>query len=367
MEQTPAPAAGEPHEDVVTETLSPDALRAYRAVVSTSSTDATALGAVLGVSVPEAAILLDYLVRSGFVSRLAEDAGADGAGGAGFARFTAVPPSVAMGGAVSAQESAAAQARSELDRLEEMYRTVSMEGGADDIVQVVRGADTVAEWFTRVQAGAVHEVCAFVQYPVAVTAADENDIEDELVARGVRYRVLLERSMLEAYPAGLDAFAASLAAGEEARAVDALPLRMIIVDRQLAFLPVLSDRERAFAAALIVRPSALLTGLIALFDTVWSTATPVVLDAGSADPAVGVVDDTDARLLSFLLAGQTDEAAASHLGVSLRTVQRRVRELMDRAGVRTRVQLGWHAARAGWDGAGSHGAARAGEDLPADE
>lgn len=343
MDGASASPTDEPFEGVLGASLSPEALRAYRAVVATSSTDDATLAAAVDVTVETAAELLEELVTRGFASALADDGGRQ--------RYTAVPPSIALGTAVAEQEDVVARARAELDRLEEMYRTVSMEGGADDIVQVVRGADTVAEWFARVQAGAVREVCAFVQYPVAVTAADQNDIEDELVARGVRYRVLLERSMLEAYPAGLDAFAASLAAGEEARAVDALPLRMILVDRELAFLPVLSDRERAFAAALIVRPSALLTGLIALFDTVWSTATPIVLEAGAADPSVGVVDDMDARLLSFLLAGQTDEAAASHLGVSLRTVQRRVRDLMDRAGVRTRVQLGWHAARAGWDGA----------------
>lgn len=347
MEQTPPASSKEPFDAETAGAqagpLSPEARRAYRALVATSSADAAGLAATLDLPPDRGTELMDELVTHGFASPLTEDA--EGT------RFTAVPPSVAMGAAVAAQEGAVARARAELDRLEEMYRTVSMEGGADDIVQIVRGADTVAEWFARVQAGAVREVCAFVQYPVAVTAADQNDIEDELVARGVRYRVLLERSALEAYPAGLDAFAASLAAGEEARAADALPLRMVIVDRELAFLPVLSDRERAFAAALIVRPSALLTGLIALFDTVWSTATPIVLDAGAADPAVGVVDDTDARLLSLLLTGQTDEAAASHLGVSLRTVQRRVRDLMDRAGVRTRVQLGWHAARAGWDGA----------------
>jgi DNA-binding NarL/FixJ family response regulator len=34
--------------------------------------------------------------------------------------------------------------------------------------------------------------------------------------------------------------------------------------------------------------------------------------------------------------------------MSLRTVQRRIRGLMDTAGVDTRIQLGWYAARAGW-------------------
>ncbi|QKJ20926.1 hypothetical protein [Microbacterium hominis] len=325
--------------------LSEPLLRAYRTLVAASSADAAQLAAVLDATPDAAHGWLAELQRLGFVTALPVDPSAPSTA----PRFVAVPPTVALGPTVAAHEEAVRRAQSELGRLEELYRNVSMEGGADDVVQVVRGADAVAQWFTRVQAGARREVCAFVQHPVAVTSADQNAVEDELVARGVQYRVLLERPMLEEHPGGLDGFAASLAAGEQARVVDALPLRMILVDREVAFMPVLSDRERAFAAALVVRPSALLTGLSALFDALWATAAPVVLDASVADPAVGVTDDLDARLLSLLLAGQTDEAAASYLGVSLRTVQRRARELMDRAGVRTRMQLGWHAARAGWN------------------
>lgn len=53
-------------------------------------------------------------------------------------------------------------------------------------------------------------------------------------------------------------------------------------------------------------------------------------------------------MLALVLAGLTDEAAASRLGVSRRTVQRRIAELMAKAGVDSRIQLGWHAARRGW-------------------
>ena len=53
------------------------------------------------------------------------------------------------------------------------------------------------------------------------------------------------------------------------------------------------------------------------------------------------------RFLSLLLVGLNDQAIAFHLKTSLRTVQRRVRHLMDRAGARTRTQLGWKAARLG--------------------
>ncbi|WP_329226566.1 hypothetical protein OG488_05890 [Streptomyces sp. NBC_01460] len=44
-------------------------------------------------------------------------------------------------------------------------------------------------------------------------------------------------------------------------------------------------------------------------------------------------------------AGLTDPTAAAQLGLSPRTLHRR---LMDIAGVRTRIQLGGHAVRHGW-------------------
>ncbi|WP_425461105.1 helix-turn-helix domain-containing protein [Kitasatospora atroaurantiaca] len=63
---------------------------------------------------------------------------------------------------------------------------------------------------------------------------------------------------------------------------------------------------------------------------------------------VGRIDELDARILSLFLAGLTDQAAAGQLGISHRTVQRRLTDLMAKAGVDTRIQLGWQAARRGW-------------------
>jgi DNA-binding NarL/FixJ family response regulator len=49
-----------------------------------------------------------------------------------------------------------------------------------------------------------------------------------------------------------------------------------------------------------------------------------------------------------LLAGLTDHAVANQLGLSMRSVQRRIRALMDLVAAETRLQLGFHAARRGW-------------------
>ena len=58
--------------------------------------------------------------------------------------------------------------------------------------------------------------------------------------------------------------------------------------------------------------------------------------------------ELDTRILGLLLAGLTDQAVANHLGLSMRTVQRRVRALMDQVAAETRLQLGFQASRRGW-------------------
>ncbi len=46
--------------------------------------------------------------------------------------------------------------------------------------------------------------------------------------------------------------------------------------------------------------------------------------------------------------GLTDASVAKQLDLGLRTVQRRVKGLMELTGVSTRLQLGWHAYERGW-------------------
>ena len=59
----------------------------------------------------------------------------------------------------------------------------------------------------------------------------------------------------------------------------------------------------------------------------------------------GALDDSALRLLRVLL---DDGRADRLLGVSPRSVERRVQELMALAGARSRAQLGWRATRRGW-------------------
>jgi DNA-binding NarL/FixJ family response regulator len=59
-------------------------------------------------------------------------------------------------------------------------------------------------------------------------------------------------------------------------------------------------------------------------------------------------DDLRRFLLEALGSGAQDEQIARRLGLSLRTVRRRVAELMEELGAQSRFQAGVEAARRGW-------------------
>src|SRR5699024_2224051 len=125
--------------------------------------------------------------------------------------------------------------------------------------------------------------------------------------------------------------------------------------------------------AAIVRESNLLTALIALFDGAWAAASPLLPTSdgrvsrppsgaastppgpasaatvpGPAPTAAPGVGAEELELLSLLVAGVTDKAIATRLGVSTRTVQRRISDLMTLTGARSRMQLAWQVAQRGW-------------------
>ncbi|GGB18667.1 hypothetical protein GCM10011492_05660 [Flexivirga endophytica] len=131
------------------------------------------------------------------------------------------------------------------------------------------------------------------------------------------------------------------AAGEQSRTVPRVPMKMVIADESRALVAVENDGATFH---LLVGRCGLLDDLVGLFEGLWSFGTPVPGRAGvGGEQHTPFSDDRD--LLSLLAAGATDESIARQLGLSLRTVQRRVRKLEDLLGAHTRFQAGIQAAR----------------------
>lgn len=90
--------------------------------------------------------------------------------------------------------------------------------------------------------------------------------------------------------------------------------------------------------------------LTSLVDTLFSRASPFHPEGASAGPETGSLPLTrrDRRVLGFLAVGATDNQIARSLAISTRTVERRVRHIMETLGATTRFQAGVSAAQRGW-------------------
>ncbi|MET8682957.1 helix-turn-helix domain-containing protein [Streptomyces sp. NPDC004732] len=311
---------------------------AYRALVSVGAADVADLARRLTLGEPETERTLRRLERHGLAAQASGRAG----------RWVAAPPGVALGALLTQQRHELEKAELAATLLAEEYRAQATEPTVHDLVEVVTGAAAVSQRFLQLQLGASAEVCALVTgSPVAITGT-ENSAEEQATDRGVRYRVVVERTVLD-LPTGLVELSTAIGRDEQVRVVDRVPTKLVIADGTLAMVPLTS--RTAEPAALVVHASGLLESLTGLFEAVWRDALPLRIgEDGStlAEDAPEGPDGTDLEILSLLLAGLTDASVAKQLDLGLRTVQRRVKRLMELTGVTTRLQLGWHAYERDW-------------------
>ena len=315
--------------------LRPTEEAAYRALVARTAATRDELATALGATPTEIDRALASLHGMGLATR------SEG-------RHVAASPAIALTPLVTRRRDQLRRAELELATLAERYRTMAADRAAGDLVEVVTGVDVIGRRFGQVQAAATDEVQALATGKAVAVSRADNKAEDEGVRRGVRYRVVIARTVLEQEGGAADT-ARAVSSGEEVRVAQTVPIKLVIADRSVALLPI--SLEPSLPVAVIVHRSGLLDALQALFDAVWDRAWPLRLGvAGSLDevPADDSLTPLDHQVLALLLTGLTDRAIASQLGLSMRTVQRRVQRMMELAGVQTRMQLGWHAAKAAW-------------------
>jgi DNA-binding CsgD family transcriptional regulator len=163
------------------------------------------------------------------------------------------------------------------------------------------------------------------------------DLIADVVARGRRARSIYPVRVLTEAPAVI---MRRIEVGEEIRFLDHVPTRMLVMGSTHAILP--EPIGYVEAPRLMLRQRGIVEALIMLFDELWQRAEPY-------DPAAGVLPDVNRRfLLQQLATGAQDEQIARRLGVSLRTVRRRVADLLDELGVESRFAAGVEATRRGW-------------------
>ena len=326
--------------------------QALTALVRARALRVDQLSGVLGCTAEVSLATLEHLSDLGLAARRVEEP----------TTFVASRPSVALGALLAGRQAGLRQVEAAIEALDHEYVRAQRAQDPADVVDVVLGPEAVAARLQQIQLGARHEVLSLVKAPISVVSSAENTAEDVAVERGVVYRVVLERAMLEEEPLLLEEVMRVESQGTQARVAATVPLKLFVVDRELAFVP-LTSVDVYSQGALLIHRSGLLDALVALFDSVWRDAFPLTrpaleaLDLGSGEygaqldsllAGVQGPDDFDLRVLALLMVGLTDHAVANALRVSTRTVQRRVRAMMTMAHVDSRLQLGAVAARRGW-------------------
>ncbi|MGW3214242.1 TrmB family transcriptional regulator [Streptomyces parvus] len=217
----------------------------------------------------------------------------------------AAAPDAAMLPRIRRRADALDLARREAARLMDSYRETMRRRDADQLLEVITGAEALRHCLRQRQKSARDEMLWFCKAQYVAMPSGSNRDEFDALARGVRYRVLYEKAFFDADDAVSNVMAC-VRAGEVARAVPQLPLRMAVVGRAVAVFPLVSGGPHGSPkepTTALVRDSNLLAALIALFERYWEDAVPLAIDD------TGRLSDDDAA---------------------------------------TRMQLAWHAARHGW-------------------
>jgi Sugar-specific transcriptional regulator TrmB len=265
------------------------------------------------------------------------------------AGYRAVPPGVALDGHLTALEDQFKAAR---DRVTELALAYHRQRAAPDlepgtVIEVVTGRAAVLQRIEQIRAGARGQVRSLDEAPYVSLSGIRPGLRP--LPADVTRRVIYDSAAIgdQAMPPDVEEL---LRGGQQARVLPSVPLRLHLVDRRLAVLPLryasVADQEGEPGTLIIVHPSALLEALSELFENLWTRALPVSSGHGvsarhGGQPTAGPEQPTvNQRLITLLLAGLTDTASARHLGVSQRTVQRRVATLLGELGVQTRFQAG---------------------------
>lgn len=237
-------------------------------------------------------------------------------------------PRAALERVVSAEEAQLATRRQDLARLRD-----AIDGYAADHRVGQQGHDQEAPARERVDpdalATAYEHLAVSTDGPILVAhhalGPGPNDLPvvRRLLEEGREQRGLYLSDVLQQSPEQADAWAE---AGEMQRLSPTVPSAFVCFGSQVTLAS--TDWGKSSGEHVVLRDPLVVRAFVELFERLWTAGAPV--DQSGAD---------DDQLVELMRQGLKDEAIARLLGISLRTVRRRVAKLMDDHSVGTRFQL----------------------------
>lgn len=304
--------------------LTAEELRLYEALLRRPD---SALDELLadGWSQADAERVLDAIERKGLATRSLQQP----------PRYRATPPGVCLGPLVRKQHSGVQSAHALVERLGGIRPRHDF--APEDVrAEVVTGHRALRRLVEQLYASAREEVLCLDRSPYVGELAVPIEQKTPTLRQGVRCRTLVDADAL-AEPGRLAQLHVEIGLGENVRIGSGVPIKALLVDRRVAL--VLLHVEHAAQTGLLLRPSWLFDTVHAVFEQLWSRCVPL-----DADEAHDTLEKEVRELVAVLSTGSKDKMAASQLGLSPRTLERRVQEMYRLLHARSRFQAGWNAA-----------------------
>jgi Bacterial regulatory proteins, luxR family len=170
-------------------------------------------------------------------------------------------------------------------------------------------------------------------YPIQSPAA---------LRRGVQVRSVYDMAFAE-HPMASQFIARAAAAGEQARILPKIPMKMQLADETAVLLRL---TRTGATGALLIQGTPITHAMRAFFEMLWVQATPFCSAMHDGAP----IDSIERRILELLTAGKQDSAIAAAVDLSESTVRRHIKVIADRLHMRNtgRFALGYEVAKRGW-------------------
>lgn len=324
-----AAPAGEPEE------LSPAARRLYAYAVERHAFGAAEATEALGV---RAAAAITELAAAHLLQR---------APGGAPDRWSAVAPRAAAARALAPLALLVRETHDEMDRLRGRLETLVPAyeagaahrdpGGGSGRLELVTDLGAVRGLIAELVASCERELLTSQPGGGRPLETLEESIgrDESLLARGVRMRTIYQHTARYSRPTA--AYVERVTAlGAQVRTLGDGLMRMLVFDAHTGLMAV-PDRS---GAALVVREPSVVHFMTAAFERSWLGARPFPVTV-SPDAARSISDELRQTIVRLLSEGLEDKVIARRLGMSERTCQRHIAEIMRAVGAKSRFQAGF--------------------------
>jgi len=160
-----------------------------------------------------------------------------------------------------------------IERLTPAYRAGRVADDPLRFIEVLREPAAIAHRFAELEAAAEREILVFTKPPYAIDPA-QNVEGLRLLERRITARSVYERSVYE-HPAQAEAIRAFVAAGEQARVVAELPLKLALIDERVALFTLEDPVPGTYGLTIMIVEHPSLARLLRLaFEAVWASGEP---------------------------------------------------------------------------------------------